>query len=150
MDIRELITPDRVLLGLRVADKEQLLHELGRQAGLMLGRDGASIAGALAARERLGSTGLGRGIALPHTTLAGLSQFFGLAARLYRPIGFDAIDEQPIDMAFLLLIPNGAEGEHVAALAAVSRQLRDAERMQRIRRAPDRASFHRLLVEAAA
>jgi PTS system nitrogen regulatory IIA component len=135
MEIADLLSPDRVVLGLAVRDKAGLLAELARRAGATLGIPPPAIVAALQAREQLGSTGLGRGFALPHTRLPGLSGFFGLFARLGRPIPFQAIDEKPVDLVFLLLIPERAGNEHVGALAAISRALRDPAVLERLRRA---------------
>jgi PTS system nitrogen regulatory IIA component len=135
MEIADLLSPDRVVLGLAVRDKAGLLAELARRAGATLGIPPPAVVAALQAREQLGSTGLGRGFALPHTRLSGLSGFFGLFARLGRPIPFQAIDEKPVDLVFLLLIPERAGNEHVGALAAISRALRDPAVLERLRRA---------------
>lgn len=137
MEIADLINPDRVIPGLRVSDKAQLLNELSRRAALMLGSDVQTIAGALTKREELGSTGIGHGIAIPHARVDGLRQIFGLFARLERAIDFAAVDAQPVDLAFLLLIPTNAGNEHLAALACVSRCLRDRDIAQRLRAATD-------------
>jgi PTS system nitrogen regulatory IIA component len=135
MRLSDLLAPDRVLLGVRARDKAALLDELARQAGTRLGVEAPAILAALAARERLGSTGFGRGFALPHARVAGVARMFGLFARLARPIAFDAIDGAPVDLVFLLLIPPGSGNEHVAALAAVAREMRDETVVRQVRNA---------------
>ncbi len=135
MDIDELLSADRVMLGMRVRDKPALLAELARLAASHApGVLPADIEAALLGRERLGSTGLGAGFALPHARLAGLGGFLGLFVRLSRPIEYDAIDGKPVDLVFLLLIPAEAM-DHVAALAAVSRLFRDPAVVAQVRKA---------------
>jgi PTS system nitrogen regulatory IIA component len=136
MDIADFIAADRVALDLRARDKPQLLQELARRAAATgAGVPADAILAALRSREDLGSTGLGKGFALPHARIDGLPKFFGLFARLARAIDYDAIDGNPVDLVFLLLMPANAGNEHVAALAAVSRRFRDAEAASRLRKA---------------
>jgi PTS system nitrogen regulatory IIA component len=146
MNIAEFLAPADVIMGLRVNSKENLIRELARRAALATGIDAAVIANALQARELLGSTGLGRGFALPHARVPGLARFFGAFVRLARPIDFQAIDDSPVDLVFLLLIPAGAENEHVATLAAISRRLRNAEVLAGVRKADTAPALHQLLV----
>src|ERR1700726_1163198 len=125
MKISDLVDRDNIVLDLRAPDKAQVLRELSRRAGsaLSIGQD--VILSALQAREALGSTGLGRGFALPHARLDQLNEFFALFARLARPVDFASIDDKPIDLVILLLIPAKAGKEHLATLAALARPLRD-------------------------
>ena len=123
MTLDELIPPGHVFDRLRAADKGALLGALARSSGAALGLPPAEIAAALAAREALGSTGTGGGIAVPHARLGSLAAPAGFFARLDRPVTFDAVDGAPVDLVFLLLSPT-ANGEHLRALAAVSRRLR--------------------------
>jgi PTS system nitrogen regulatory IIA component len=146
MPIAELIGPSQVVLGLRVADKEQLLGELARRAAAAVSLGPTTILRALQAREELGSTGLGKGFALPHARLEGLSTFYALCARLQRPIEYEAIDGKPVDLVILLLTPEAASAQHLATLAALSRPLRDEAFVQQLRRARDPVALHRLLV----
>ena len=147
MDIADLITPQRVIASLPAGDKPQLLRDLSERAARQLGIDSETILNALRSREMLGSTGIGQGIALPHARIAGLEHFFGLFARLERPINFDAIDDGPVDLVFLLLIPEQAGNEHLAALAAVSRRLRQREVAARLRSAKASSELHEILTE---
>ncbi len=148
MRIADLIAPAQVVAGLRVPDKPQLLAELARRSAAATGIDVSSILTALQTREQLGSTGLGQGFALPHARIEGLTAFFGLFARLARPIDFQAIDGQPVDLVFLLLIPPNADTEHVAALAAIARPIRDRQFVRELRQAKDAAALRERLASA--
>jgi len=145
MKIADFLAASDVAVGMRASDKRQLLAELARRASGATGIDSATIANVLQARELLGSTGLGKGFALPHARVPGLTRFFGAFARLARPIDFQAIDQAPVDLVFLLLIPADAGSEHVAALASISRRLRNAEVLSLARKAPDAAALYQLL-----
>lgn len=150
MDIADLVAPDQVRSGLRVGDKAQLLKELGRRAAAALGIDAAAVLDALAAREALGSTGIGAGVAMPHARLAGVKRVYGFLARLDPPIDFAAIDDRKVDLVFLLITPEAAGNEHLAALACAARALRDPRRAARLRAATDDAELYRLLAGAGA
>lgn len=145
MDIKDLIRPEHVIAKLRVEDKATLLYELAGRASRGTGIDAKRIADALASRERLGSTGIGRGIAVPHAVVDGLEGFFALFARLDRPIDFAAVDAEPVDLVFLLLTPANVETEHLSALACVSRQLRDTVVAQRLRTAKSAAELYEII-----
>ncbi|HUZ62879.1 MAG TPA: PTS sugar transporter subunit IIA [Acetobacteraceae bacterium] len=147
--MRSLLQPDRVVLNLRAANKAKLLQDLARRAAAPAGVDAHAAAAALAARELLGSTGVGNGFALPHARMDGLAAMFGLFARLAGPIPFDAIDEKPVDLVFMLLIPSQAAAEHLAALAAISRRMRDTSVARRLRHAETPAAAYDLLAGAA-
>src|ERR1700688_4635634 len=119
MNIDDFIASDRIILDLRVPDKAQLLRELAKRTEAIGGAGTTdTILAALQSREALGSTGLGKGFALPHARIEGLNQFVGLFARLARPIDYDAIDGAPVDLVFLLLMPADGGNNQVAALAA--------------------------------
>ncbi len=143
-----LLPPAHVFTGLRAADKARLLQDLARRAGAVLGVAAGDIAGALAAREALGSTGVGAGIALPHAPLPGLAATAAFLARLERKVPFDAVDGQPIDLVFLLLGPPAARAEHLAALAAATRRLRDRQAAAALRAAADAAALRRAFLAA--
>jgi nitrogen PTS system EIIA component len=148
MDLASLVDPSRVVFGARANNKEQLLLDLASRAAASLNLDPKAIFNALQAREDLGSTGLGEGFALPHARIEGLDRFFGMFARLKRPVHFDSVDAaKPVDLVFLLLTPATAQGEHLAALAAVSRHLRDKEFAARLRRASSVAALCGLLCD---
>ena len=148
MRIADIIGPNHVVVGLRVAYKAQLLRELASRAANVLSLDQRVILDALLAREALGSTGLGKGFALPHARLDTLSQFFALFVRLARPIDFAAIDDRPVDLVIMLLTPADGGSQHLATLAALSRPLRDAAFVQRLRQASDAEAVHALLENA--
>jgi PTS system nitrogen regulatory IIA component len=131
---------------LKVPDKARLLSELARRAAASLGSTAPDLAALLAAREALGSTGVGSGIAVPHARVDGLVSPTGFFARLDKPIDYDAIDGQPVDLVFLLLSPTQEAGGHLAALAAVSRRLRDRKVADALRRTDDPARMQALLV----
>jgi nitrogen PTS system EIIA component len=141
---RDRVT-DRVIAALRVSDKAQLLRDLSQRAAKLLAIDPQPILDPLVAREALGSTGVGQGIAVPHARIGGLHDFFGLFARLERPIDFTAIDERPVDLVFLLLIPDEAGNDHLAALACVSRRLRDRDAAAQLRTAKSGAELYEIL-----
>jgi PTS system nitrogen regulatory IIA component len=141
MTLDELIRPDRVFPTLRAGDKTALLAALGQRAGTALGLPAADITARIAARESLGSTGVGGGIAVPHARIDGLTGLAAFVARLDRPIDFAAIDGKPVDLVVLLLSPAKGDASHLAALAAVSRRLRDPAVATALRRAADVAAF---------
>lgn len=145
MDLAALIDPSCVIVSARASNKEQLLRDLAARAGACLDLDAQIIFNALQAREELGSTGLGEGFALPHASVEGLDHLFGMFIKLSRPIHFDSIDGKPVDLVFLLLSPAKACGEHLAALAAVSRQLRDPAFAAKLRKAPSAPALCELL-----
>ena len=119
MDLADLIEPGQVIFGAHATTKEKLLLDLASRAAASLNLDPKLVFNALQAREQLGSTGLGEGFALPHARIEGLDRFFGMFARLNRPIHFDSVDAKPVDLVFLLLIPAAAQGDHLAALDAI-------------------------------
>ena len=150
MKLNDLIAPERIVPALRVSSKKQLLQELARRAAQALDRHERDIADAILQRERLGSTALGNGIAVPHARLAGLARVVGLFARLERPVEFDAPDGLPVDLVFLLLAPEGAGADHLTALARVSRLLRDGVMREKLRGTDSREALYALLTDRAA
>lgn len=150
MDLADLITPERVLGSLKAASKKQALQELAAVAAEATGFDERTIFEAVLERERLGTTGVGQGIAIPHAKLRGLEELSGVFARLETPVDFEAIDEQPVDLIFLLLAPESAGADHLKALARVSRLLRNKQMCEKLREADDSAALYALLTEPAA
>lgn len=142
MTVDEILVPADALTGLRAAGKVQLLDDLARRAAVTLGIDVSVIRPALMRREDLGSTGIGDGIALPHARLEAVPRPYGILARLRDPIDFESVDDRPVDLVFLLLLPAGAEGENLNALACVARRLRDPETAIQLRRARDAAGLY--------
>lgn len=125
MEINDLISSEEVVANLRVTSKKQAIQELARRAAEMTGEHERVIFDVLMERERLGTTGVGNGIAIPHGKLANLDRLYGIFARLEQPVDFQAIDDHPVDLIFLLLAPESAGADHLKALARVSRLLRD-------------------------
>jgi PTS system nitrogen regulatory IIA component len=146
MDIRDFLVADDVLIGLRASDKTRLLQELSARAAASLRLDPDQLCEALFAREALGSTGVGGGVAIPHARVAGVKKPFGILACTKRPVAFEAIDNQPVDIVFLLLLPADPDPEHLHALASVARALRDLDLVQRLRRARDSSAAYSCLV----
>ena len=147
MKITDLIGPDQVVVGLRINDKAQLLEELARRAAPAVKLEPDQLLKALQTREQLGSTGIGKGFAVPHARFATLTQPFALLARLARPIDFAAVDDKPVDVVVLLLSPEHDAARHLAMLAAVCRPARDVMFLQRLRQAPTAEELYRLLAE---
>ena len=147
MDITDLLAPEAVIPSLRVHSKKQLLQELASRASGLAGLPERRIFETLFERERLGSTGMGQGIAIPHGRLAGLPRIVGLFARLETPIAYDAIDDQPVDLVFLLLAPEDAGADHLKALARVSRLLRNPVTCEKLRAANKPEVLYALLTE---
>lgn len=133
MKVQDVLDPASVRVAIQASGKARLIADLARLAGLALRLPQDPIAEALANREALGSTGLGDGVALPHARLDALARPFGLLSVLKQPIPFEAVDGRPVDIVFLLLLPAGAAGTHLPALAAASRALRDRMLAARLR-----------------
>ena len=129
---------------------EQTLQELAKFAATFVDADERTIFDILLERERLGTTGVGHGVAIPHGKLSALDQLYGFFARLETPVAFDAIDEQPVDLIFLLLAPESAGADHLKALAQVSRLFRDQATCGKLRGAESKDAIHALLSESAA
>ena len=147
MEIADLITPRSVVAQLRATNKKQALQELAKRAAALTGLQERTIYDVLIERERLGSTGIGMGIGIPHGRLSGLETLCGIFARLDRPVPFDAIDDQPVDLIFLLLAPQGAGADHLKALARVSRLLRDRNVCEKLRGTDNADALYALLID---
>jgi PTS system nitrogen regulatory IIA component len=149
MSLLDFLSPEAVAPSLRANGKKQALQELSAHAARLTGIDERTIFEALLQRERLGSTGIGDGIAIPHGKLAGMTKLFGLVARLEKPIDFEALDGQPVDILFLLLAPEGAGADHLKALSRAARVLRQPGAVERIRAARDAAALYAVLTETS-
>lgn len=147
MEISDLLTPEAVAASLKAQSKKQVLQELAERAAQITGLPERRIFETLIERERLGSTGMGQGIAIPHGRLAGLPKIMGLFARLETPIAYEAVDDQPVDLIFLLLAPEDAGADHLKALARVSRLLRNKQTCEKLRAASKREVLFSLLTE---
>jgi len=149
MDLGDLIKQEGVIASLKAKSKKQVLHELAAKAAAVTGIDERVIFETLLQRERLGSTGLGRGIAIPHGKPAGLKHITCLFARLDTPIDFEATDGEPVELVFLLLAPADAGADHLKALARISRLLRDPLSIEKLKSSRDRAALFSVLTEPA-
>src|SRR6186713_3239039 len=145
MPTTDLVSPDAIIPALKVNGKKQALQEIAAKAAHLSGQNERTIFETLLQREKLGSTGVGNGIAIPHGKLPKLGRLFGLFARLDRPVDFEALDNQPVDLIFLLLAPEAAGADHLKALARVARQLRDPEIARRLRESTDADALHAVL-----
>lgn len=150
MDISDLISVESVEANLRVTSKKQALQELSKRAADITGQHERGIFDVLMERERLGTTGVGNGIAIPHGKLATVDRLYGLFARLETPVDFQSIDEQPVDLVFLLLAPETAGADHLKALARVSRLLRDDSVCDKLRGTDNNEALYALLTESSA
>ncbi len=150
MEIDELIGPNAVVAKLRATSKKQALQKLAKRAAELTGQPERAIFEVLIERERLGTTGVGNGIAIPHGKLADLDRLYGLFARIETPIDFDAIDEQPVDLICVLLAPETAGADHLKALARVSRLLRDQVVCDKLRGTDSAEAIRALLTESTA
>ena len=147
MDLSDLLVIDAILPRLKTANKKQALQEMAAKAAALTGRDERDIFETLMQREKLGSTGVGHGVAIPHGKLAGLERLVGVFALLDRPIDFDSLDGEPVDVVFLLLAPESAGADHLKALARIARVLRDDETSAKLRAADDATAMYTLLTE---
>ena len=149
VDMAELITPERIVLDLRARSKRQLLQELAELAARDAAIEPGRVLDALLEREKLGTTAIGEGIAIPHAKIEGLERVLGGFVRLAEPLDFEALDEQPVDLVFFLLAPAAASTEHLKALARLARLLRDPRLRSQLRSESDIGHVYRLLVGGA-
>jgi PTS system nitrogen regulatory IIA component len=149
MDIRDFLLPKDALVDVRASDKAGLLQDLSSRAATVLNLATDRIATELLKREALGTTATGGGVAIPHARMPEVKQPFGMLVRLKQPVNFDAIDGQPVDIVFLLLLPAAPGGDQLRALAGVARKLRDPSSLQRLRRAANGAELYSAMVREA-
>jgi len=145
MALTDLVAPNAVIPALKVNSKKQAIQELAAKAARLSGQNERVIFETLMQREKLGSTGVGNGIAIPHGKLPKLEKLFGLFARLDRPIDFEALDGQPVDIILLLLAPESAGADHLKALARVARLLRDPDVVRKLRDSRDADALYAVL-----
>jgi PTS system nitrogen regulatory IIA component len=150
MPTTDLVAPNAIIPALKVNGKKQALQEIAAKAASLTGQPEKSILEILLQREKLGSTGVGNGVAIPHGKLPKLNQVFGLFARLERAIDFESLDGQPVDLIFLLLAPEGAGADHLKALARVARLLRDPEVARKLRSSSDAEALYAVLAMPSA
>ena len=148
MDLSHLLKPAAVRVLGHATSKKRLFQDLAEIAQTVYGLNAAETVDALQERESLGPTGVGHGVALPHARLHGLDRVVGSFIRLEKPLDFDAVDRQPVDLVFALLAPKDSGVEHLKALALVSRTLRDAATCKKLRANSDPAALHAVLTEA--
>ena len=149
MSLSQLLKPDAVMAALRVNGKKQALQEMSERAALVSGLTAREIFDALLQRERLGSTGIGNGVAIPHGKLAKVKRIFGIFARLERPIDFEALDGAPVDLMFLLVAPESAGADHLKALAQVARMFREPSLIAKVRATRDASGLFSVLTQTS-
>ena len=148
MRLSEFLDFESIRVGLSAGNKRQLLNRLGQTAGARLGFHPATIVDSIVAREQLGSTGFGHGVAIPHGKIDGLTTIYAMLVRLAEPIDYKAIDGMPVDLAFLLLSPPDAGAAHLKALAAISRTIRNGSTLEKMRGARNRDALAAVLMAA--
>lgn len=146
MPLNDLVTPNAVVPALKANSKKQALQELAEKAAQVSGMPAREIFDALIQRERLGSTAIGAGIAIPHGKLPKCRKIFGVFARLERPIDFEALDDAPVDLVFLLIAPESAGADHLNALSRIARLLRDSKIVATLRATRDPSALYSILV----
>lgn len=150
MQLTDFIGDKSIFPTLKAGSKKQLLQELANLSAEQTNLDSRQIFESLLQREKLGSTGLGRGIAIPHGKFPQLDKVYGFFGRLARPVDFDAVDGEPVDLVFLLLAPESAGADHLKALARISRLLRDGNIINKLRGTDEPRGLYAVLTEPAA
>lgn len=147
MNIEDLLDAELVFADVKASSKKQVLQQLCRSWAVKNTADDRDIFDKLLARERLGSTGVGKGVAIPHARLANVDKISGLFARLSTPIDFDSVDSMPVDLVFMLVAPEDAGADHLKALAWVSRMLRNESICEKFRKTPDSSALYAILTQ---
>jgi PTS system nitrogen regulatory IIA component len=147
MPLDDLLEPSSVLPAMKANGKKQAVQELAARAAAITGLPERDVFDAVLQRERLGSTGIGSGIAIPHCKLTKVAKLHGVFARLVKPIDFDALDGEPVDLIFLLVAPEAAGADHLKALARMARLLRDPEMTAKLRATHDADGIFALLTQ---
>lgn len=150
MDLSDLISADAVIPALKATSKKQVIQKLAEKAAELTGLDERQIFDTLLQREKLGSTGVGGGIAIPHGKLPSLDHIVGMFARLPQPIDFEALDDQPVDLVFLLLAPEGAGADHLKALARIARLIREPSVAAKLRASTSQDALYSILNDGRA
>lgn len=146
MDLGDILAENAVIGDLRANSKKQMLQTLAEHAAELTGLPARAVFDTVLQREKLGSTGVGSGIAIPHAKLPGFERIVGVFARLPEPIDFDALDDQPVDLVFLLLAPENAGADHLKALSRIARLMRDPARVSLLRATAEPKALYRHLV----
>lgn len=149
MDLSDLVAPEGVIASLKATSKKQALQMLAGKAAELTGQAERDIFSTLLERERLGSTGVGHGVAIPHGKLPGLDRVVGLFARANTPLDYEALDDQPVDLLFVLLAPEGSGADHLKALARIARVLRDETMAEKIRSTDHASGIYSVLTGGA-
>jgi PTS system nitrogen regulatory IIA component len=150
MTLEDIIDAQSVLANVKAPNKKQLLQDLAQALAKRVGTDHRAIFETLLTREKLGSTGIGQGIAIPHGKMSSLTRVHGLFAKLAQPIEFDSVDSQPVDLVFVLLAPDHAGADHLKALARISRMLRDPAVVAKLRGTETAEGLYAILTEPTA
>jgi PTS system nitrogen regulatory IIA component len=145
MPLTDIVAPNAIIPALKVNSKKQALAEIAARAATLSGQNERTILDILVQREKLGSTGVGHGVAIPHGKLPKLERLFGMFARLERPIDFESLDGEPVDLIFLLLAPEGAGADHLKALALAARVLRAPDVARKLRESRDAEALYAVI-----
>lgn len=148
MHLRDLLEVSAIMPALKANSKKQVLQLMAERAAAITGLPERQVFDTVLQRERLGSTGAGYGVAIPHGKLAGIDRITGVFARLETPVDFESLDDQPVDLVFLLLAPEGAGADHLKALSLVARVMRERDVTAKIRGTRDAAAIYSFLLEA--
>ncbi|MHC5306234.1 PTS IIA-like nitrogen regulatory protein PtsN [Bartonella sp. LJL80] len=147
MDLSDLIAPEAVIPALKANSKKQVLQILAEKAAAITGLNERTVFDTILQREKLGSTGVGNGIAIPHGKLNNIDHIVGVFARLENPVDFEALDDEPVDLVFLLLAPENAGADHLKALSRIARVLRDPDMVQKLRNTHEAQALHSFLTQ---
>jgi nitrogen PTS system EIIA component len=147
MDLSDLVTQKSIMPTLKAGSKKQLLQLLAEKAAQITGLGERDVFDTIMQREKLGSTGVGNGIAIPHGKLKNIKNITGIFARLESPVDFEALDDEPVDLVFMLLAPETAGADHLKALSRIARILREADMVSKLRGTKDAAALYAFLTE---
>lgn len=150
MDLSDLVAPQAIIPALKANSKKQVLQIMAEKAADLTGLEERVVLDTILQREKLGSTGVGNGIAIPHGKLAHLNNIVGVFARLDTPVDFEALDDEPVDLVFLLLAPESAGADHLKALSKIARVLRDPDMVQKLRNTHEAQALHTFLMQTQA
>lgn len=150
MDLSDLVAPQAIIPALKANSKKQVLQIMAEKAADLTGLEERVVLDTILQREKLGSTGVGNGIAIPHGKLAQLNNIVGVFARLDTPVDFEALDDEPVDLVFLLLAPESAGADHLKALSKIARVLRDPDMVQKLRNTHEAQALHTFLTQRQA
>lgn len=147
MDLSDLIAPEAIIPALKANSKKQVLQIMAEKAASLTGLEERVVLDTILQREKLGSTGVGNGIAIPHGKLANINRIVGVFSRLETPVDFESLDDERVDLVFLLLAPESAGADHLKALSKIARVLRDPEMVQKLRNTREAQALHSFLTQ---